>query len=39
MLIKKKIYIEDRLQERILSTTPLENWIYLPERTYMDYFN
>lgn len=37
MLIKQKIYIEDRLQERILSTTPLENWIDLLERTYMDY--
>lgn len=37
VLINQKIYIEDRLQERILSTTLLENWMELLERTYTDY--
>lgn len=33
-LIEKEIHIENRLQERILSTTPLENWMEELERTY-----
>lgn len=37
MLIQQKINIEDRLQERILSTSHLENWMELLERTYTDY--
>ncbi|WP_438350652.1 histidine phosphatase family protein [Paenibacillus sp. FA6] len=37
VLIKQNIYIEYRLQERILSTTLLENWMELLERTYSDY--
>lgn len=36
-LIKKEVHIEDCLQERILSTTPLANWMEKLEETYCDF--
>lgn len=35
--IHQEIYIDNRLQERILSSVPLDNWLEELERTYIDY--
>lgn len=35
-MIGREIHTDDRLQERVLSTKPLENWMELLANTYLD---